>query len=399
MGTLSAVALALLAGATSVTLAATESEASGLDVVLSQASTPGRYVAQPPMRVLDTRLKLNAKMREGEYRTIDLDPGDARGMTAAVLNITTTVTGCAWPHDTSYVSAGPALTRGVRPSTSVINARKFADVPNMVTVPVAPGGLVTLYADSCDTDIVLDLEGYYTASGGAGYVPAPSPARVLDTRTTSSPFHAGETRRVDLAGVVPKGAVAAMVTLTSTRASGTTYLSAFPTGSTGGTGTSVVNAVPGADIANSAPVQVAPDGSIAVYNNAGQVDVIVDVVGWYVADGGADFWPLEPARTPSSGWLGPAQTRLVSNPDERIPANAVAVALNVTTTFAGETSYLVAYPAGGERPATSNGNARTGLDIANGTIVGLSNGGYRVYNNAGTLIVLEDVYGYFAPAT
>ena len=52
----------------------------------------------------------------------------------------------------------------------------------------------------------------------------------------------------------------------------------------------------------------------------------------------------------------------------------MAVALNLTTSFTGETSYLVAYPAGGERPATSNGNARAGLDIANGTIVGLSDG-------------------------
>ena len=382
------------AHATPITLGGMDSRVSGVFANLSPASTPGRYVAQPPTRVLDTRLDVNARLRAQEYRTIDLDPGDTTGMTAAVLNITTTLTDCP----ATYLSAGPALLPTVFPDTSVVNARMFANVPNMVTVQVAPGGLVTLYDDGCATDVVIDLEGYYTASGGAGYVPAPSPARVLDTRTTSSPLRAGETRRVDLSGVVPKGAVAAMATLTSTRATATTYLSAFPTGGTGGTGTSVVNAVPGADIANSAPVQVAPDGSISVYNDAGQIDVIVDVVGWYVPDGGADFWPLEPARTGSSGWLGPAQTRLVSDPDERIPANAVAVALNLTTTFTGETSYLVAYPAGAERPATSNGNARTGLDIANGTIVGLTDGAYRVYNNAGTPTVLEDVFGYFAPA-
>jgi hypothetical protein len=160
----------------------------------------------------------------------------------------------------------------------------------------------------------------------------------------------------------------------------------------------VVNAIAGADIANSAPVQLAADGSISVYNDAGQVDVIVDVAGWYVPDGGADLWPLEPGRTASSGPLGAAQTRLVSTPDDRIPANAVAVALNLTTTQTAGNSYVVAYPAAGERPATSNGNARGGLDVANGTIVGLSDGGYRVYNNAGTVTVLEDVFGYFAPA-
>ena len=381
------------AQATVITLAAYDSTAYGLDVVLPPE--PGRYVPQPPVRVLDTRAAVDGPLRAGEFRAIALDPGDTKGLTAAVLNITTTRTVCG----TTYISAGPNLSSAVRPSTSVVNARAFADVPNMVTVQVAPGGLVTLYSNSCDTDVVVDLEGYYTASGGAGYVPAPSPCRVLDTRSTATPFRAGETRRVDLSGVVPKDAVAAMVTLTSTRATGITYLSAFPTGATGGTGTSVVNAVPGADIANSAPVQVAPDGSISVYNNAGQVDVIVDVVGWYTATGGADFWPLEPARTASSGALDAAQTRLVATPDERIPADAVAVALNLTTTNVGETSYLVAYPAAGERPATSNGNARAGLDVANGTVVAVSDGGYRVYNNAGTVTILEDVFGYFASAT
>jgi hypothetical protein len=382
------------AHATPIALAGPDSRVSGVFAILPPASTPGRYVAQPPTRVLDTRLTGDGKLRAYDYRTIDLDPGDTTGMTAAVLNITTTRTECL----TAFLSAGPALLPTERPSWSVVNARWLADVPNMVTVQVAPGGLVTLYDGGCNTDVVIDLEGYYTAGGGAGYVPAPSPARVLDTRSTANPFRAGETRRVDLSGVVPTGAVAAMVTLTSTRATGITYLSAFPTGSTGGTGTSVVNAVPGADIANSAPVQLAADGTISVYNNAGQVDVIVDVVGWYVPDGGADFWPLAPARAASSGGLGPAQTRLVSNPDERIPANAVAVALNLTTTQTAGNSYVVAYPAAGERPATSNGNARGGLDVANGTIVGLSDGGYRVYNNAGTVTVLEDVFGYFAPA-
>ncbi|HEY3548199.1 MAG TPA: carboxypeptidase-like regulatory domain-containing protein [Propionicimonas sp.] len=384
------------AHATPITLTAQGSEVVGLHAVLPPASTPGRYVAQPPTRVLDTRLTFNGALRAGEYRTIDLDPSDTTGMTGAVLNITTTRTACP----ATYLSAGPTLSPSIRPGTSVVNARWFADVPNMVTVQVTPGGLVTLYSDGCDTDVVVDLEGYYTANGGAGYVPAPSPIRVVDTRTTSSALRAGETRRVDLSGVVPQGAVAAMVTLTSTRATTTTYLSAFPTGSTAGTGTSVVNAIAGADIANSAPVQLAADGSISVYNNAGQVDVVVDVVGWYTATGGAAFWPLEPARTPSSGSLGGGQTRLVASPDERIPVDAVAVALNLTTTHpTAWTSYLVAYPAGGERPATSNGNARAGIDVANGTIVALSGGGYRVYNNAGTVTALEDVFGYFAPAT
>jgi hypothetical protein len=375
----------------------TSQQVEHVDVVLRSAPQPARYVAQAPTRVYDSRTDAAGPLRAFELRTIDVAPADVQGMTAAVLNITTTESGCG-----GYVSALPArpMVPGIGISTTSVSNTQTFDVANMVTVETAPGGLVTLFS-ICSTHIVVDLEGYYTTSGGAGYVPAATPTRVLDTRTASRPLSAGETRRVDLQGVVPKDAVAAMVTLTTTGATAArTYVSAFPTGRTDGPTTSVVNAMAGADIANAAPVQLAPDGSISVYNNQGTTDVIVDVVGWYTRSGGAAFWATQPWRRASSGDLGPGQTRLVARPGGvGVPANAVAVALNLTTTHpTALASYLVAYPASNERPATSNGNARFGLDVPNGGIVATSDDGYRVYNNAGTVGVLEDVFGYFAPA-
>jgi hypothetical protein len=41
-----------------------------------------------------------------------------------------------------------------------------------------------------------------------------------------------------------------------------------------------LNWSPGATVANLVVVPVGPDGRVAVYNNSGEVDVIVDVVGY-----------------------------------------------------------------------------------------------------------------------
>ncbi|HEY3548533.1 MAG TPA: hypothetical protein VGK17_20870, partial [Propionicimonas sp.] len=80
--------------------------------------------------------------------------------------------------------------------------------------------------------------------------------------------------------------------------------------------------------------------------------------------------------------------------------DAGAVALNLTSTHAtSPTTYLTAYPSGSERPLASNLNARGGIDLANGAIVGLgSDGGWAVYNNQGSVQILEDVAGWFAPS-
>jgi hypothetical protein len=377
-----------------------------------QLTPAGRYVPVAPVRIADTRDRATGPMAAGEYWQLPFEQLVGADVTAVVLNVTTTRTACP----TSYLSAGPYLNPtfgpylpGAKPGTSILNARGGVDVANLVTVRVDTGRTVTLYNDQCPTDVVVDLEGFYTAGNGqwgndpgAGFEPI-TPTRVVDTREGrgGAAWGAGERRRVDLASAigVPAGAVAVAVNLTSTgETAAASYLSAFATGDPNGPSSSVLNARRGQDVANLAIVPLAADGSIEVYNNAGTTDLVADVMGWYTADGGADFYGLDAQRTASPPHLGAGETRLVTDLGHQIavPDGAVALALNLTSTRGtAATSYLTAYPAAVPRPLSSNVNTVAGVDLANSALVPLD-GGFRLYNNAGDVDVYEDVYGYFA---
>lgn len=81
-----------------------------------------------------------------------------------------------------------------------------------------------------------------------------------------------------------------------------------------------------------------------------------------------------------------------------VPADAVAISLNVTAVNGTADSFLTVYPADtAERPLTSNLNWRSGAPpTPNKVDVKLSaDGKLRFYNQAGTVDVIADVLGYY----
>jgi IPT/TIG domain len=107
----------------------------------------------------------------------------------------------------------------------------------------------------------------------------------------------------------------------------------------------------------------------------------------------------------TGGALGQAATRTVpiagyTDPrtSESVPMDAAAVAINVTEVSGSASSLLVAYPAGTGKPATSNLNFAGGTVIANLVTITLGeSGAVDIFNSVGTVNVLADVEGYFAP--
>ena len=83
-----------------------------------------------------------------------------------------------------------------------------------------------------------------------------------------------------------------------------------------------------------------------------------------------------------------------------LPANAAAVAMNVTTVTGTADSYLTVYPADGPRPLASNLNWTAGAPAnPNKVDVKLSSSGQiALFNFAGTVEVLADVVGYYLSA-
>ena len=78
------------------------------------------------------------------------------------------------------------------------------------------------------------------------------------------------------------------------------------------------------------------------------------------------------------------------------PTGVSAVVLNVTATNQTERTFLTVFPAGGLRPATSNLNPAPAITAPNLVIAGVgANGEVSIYNNAGSVDVIVDVFGWF----
>jgi hypothetical protein len=81
-----------------------------------------------------------------------------------------------------------------------------------------------------------------------------------------------------------------------------------------------------------------------------------------------------------------------------LPEETTAVALNVTATGPTAAGYLTAYPGGGTRPTASNLNFVAGQTIPNMVLVPLGPGKtVTFFNSAGTVNVIADLVGSFAP--
>lgn len=127
---------------------------------------------------------------------------------------------------------------------------------------------------------------------------------------------------------------------------------------------------------------------------------------------GARFVPITPTRLLDTrpdfaiGYSGakPATSTSVDvqiTGRATIPAEAIAVALNVTMTEATQPGFVQAFPTGVGTPgSSSNINADTaGQTIPNSVIVPIGSGGkVTLFTNAGTHL-LADVSGYFVAAT
>ncbi|MFF2143807.1 hypothetical protein [Kitasatospora sp. NPDC058190] len=261
------------------------------------------FTPQAPSRLLDTRDGTGAPAAApvAAYGTTRVkvagNAGIPAGVTAVALNVT--VTNAAAPGHIIAYPSGKA-----RPDTSNVNFAAGQDVPNLVVVPVGEDGYVELAnRSSGQVDLIADVSGYFTRSAANGYTATKQPSRFVDTRTglgTAKGQVAGRSGfDVQIAGQggLPAQGVAAValnVTVTDPKTAG--HLTLSPSGQQAPT-TSNLNFTAGQTVANAVIVPVGPDGRITVRNGAwDSTDVIVDVTGYYSADGKAAYLPVEPRR-------------------------------------------------------------------------------------------------------
>ena len=92
-----------------------------------------------------------------------------------------------------------------------------------------------------------------------------------------------------------------------------------------------------------------------------------------------------------------SETRLKIGGGSSVPADASAVALNVTATDATMPGYVSLFPCGQPRPQVSNLNYVPGQTVANAAIVPLGQGGKVCMFTFSPVNVVVDVAGWYAP--
>jgi serine protease len=141
---------------------------------------------------------------------------------------------------------------------------------------------------------------------------------------------------------------------------------------------------------------------VQLANRFGATHLVADVVGW-IPDG-AGFTGITPERVldtrgGGAGALGPDTTRALSLAGT-VPADATAVALNVTITEPTAATFITAWPAGVDRPTASSLNAVPGQTRPAMVIVKLgSDQTVNLFNRFGSSHLVADLVGWYATPT
>jgi hypothetical protein len=364
-------------------------------VTITPTSTPVyTALSNGPVRVLDG-------VSDGPGGTISVpvtgtDGVPSSGVTAVVLNLTVTDA-----TEASYVTV--YADGSDRPATSNLNVTAGETVANLVVVPVDRDGAIDFYNNSGSVDLIADLQGYYGTAGDSWF-DSTGPVRVLDTRNgtggISAPIGAGASISLQVAGIdgVPSSGVTAVVlNLTATEPTESSYITAYADGQAV-PGTSNLNFTAGETVANLVVVPVGSDGRIDFYNDAGSVDLVADLEGYYTTAGGSWFNTTAPQRLlDGTSVISGAPISLQVTGIDGVPSSGVtAVVVNLTVTNPTEGSYITAYADEQNRPGTSTVIFSAGETIADLVVVPVgSDGKIDFYNNAGTVDLIVDIQGYY----
>jgi hypothetical protein len=254
-----------------------------------------------------------------------------------------------------------------------------------------------------------------------------APARVLDTRigkgAPKAPVGAGGTISLSplgAAGVPTSGVSAVVLNVTVNGGTKASYLTLFPAG-TSRPVVSSINFVAGTSRANLVTMPLGTGGvdagKVSIYNRAGSVQVIADVMGYYMADGATTAGGLYQTVTPqrfldtrdpsfggplAAGW----SAFMAVDYGAAVNSHIRALAVNITAVAPTKRGYLAAWDGGSVTPPTSTLNFEAGAITANmaivpvapcvdcGTVTGFPS--ISILNgSAGTVHVVVDIVGFY----
>ncbi len=391
------------------------------------------YPLAHPVRLLDTRVGQpgcdapGAQIPGQTWRTQTAAgricdgltiPANAKALTG---NITTVESGggflTLYPSDVSR----PLVANSNFTANQVLN--------NVFTVGLGAGdGAFNIYVTT-NTNVVVDITGYYAppAAGGLYFHPLPKPVRLMDSRvgatacfTPSALLSAGSTLTqlgtTTCDGVtIPGGALALVgnATVVSPQANG--FLTLFPADASRPLAASS-NYQTGVNMNAPFTVGLSPSGEFSIYT-AATTNLVVDVLGYYStqlndANGQGLLFNSLPTpvrlldtRANMTGCFTPgaqmaentAYLQPATGDCTGIPTTAKAVVGNATTVLPGANGFLTFWPSDAIQPNVATSNYRSGTVFNRHFTVGLGTDGVFKRLAASRTDLVIDLSGYFAP--
>lgn len=246
-------------------------------------------------------------------------------------------------------------------------------------------------------------------------LPVP-PARLLETRGGSNvtidglfqgigKLTVGGTLALTVAGRggVAVDAIAVGLNFTAVNPTTNGYLTVFPCGAPLPTASNV-NFRAGKTIANLVVAEPGTNGQVCVYSSA-ETDLLVDISSVMLR--GTTYMPVDPARLletrsgagndtidglfEGQGQRGAGTTLQLDVADRGgVPADALAVVVNIAAVSPAANGFVTVYPCGVTRPTASNLNAQTGVTVSTAAVVEIGTSGrICIYTSMATHLLVD----------
>ena len=444
-GAWSVVASAVIAALLGVVVSVAGSRASPVVASAGINSGLGYVPLVAPCRVVDTRVVGGALVVEsgrsfqvaGSGANFLAQGGTAGGcgipdgVGAAEISVTVVA-----PVGNGYLRIGP--NDGTDPAATFLAYSSGVGITNTGTVPLDEKNLLDLFVTNFGgvTQVVIEVQGYFTFGTGVGYVPLAAPCRVVDTRVVGGAITAGGSRAFQVAGsganfvaqggtaggcAIPAGVTAAEVTVTAISPAGSGYLRVSPNNGSNPTATFLAYSS-GIGIANTGTVTMSAAGDfkdLLVRNFVGATQIVIDVQGYFPAAGGTRYQTVTPCRVVDTrnaggvlasgvtrgfqvgGTRGGFKAQGATNPVGcGVPQRSAAVEASLTAVSPVADGYARVSPAGATPPNATFLAYSTGRNITNTGTIGLSLSGLNdlnLKNFASSTQYVLDVLGYFEP--
>ncbi|MEI8238135.1 MAG: hypothetical protein WCI22_01835, partial [Actinomycetota bacterium] len=373
---------------------------------VSTAGAPSTFNAVTPFRFADTRIKLRVTpLLAGVPKRIKV---------AGTAGLPTNTTAISANFTVAGSSAGGHLTvyncTATPPTSSILNFGRNEVIANAGVFPLSSGpaspgaGYLCLYSPVA-TQVVIDVNGYFTAATTGRRYEATAPTAWASVRLAAKGTVVLDASKVG----VPAGAAAVAVNLTAILPLTNGYITAYPCGSTRPT-VSNVNPIRSRIRQNFAIVPINGVGKLCIYSLSATT-VKVDLLGYFSQGGSGTLRPTLPTRVVDTrdqfraqmnlGTAGKTVSALSTKTlllagQRGIPATAKAVSIIVTVVAPSASGSVSVW--GGACDSTSTAksiNFSAGQTIANTVQVALgATGSVCLRNTVGAHLVV-DVTGWW----